>query len=205
MHDKNKPSNTKIRYKPIICCILLLVLLDQAIKCIINTYFLENHFNIIPGLLEFLPTFNNRHSYIGSLLYKYHNVAMGFFIHLIIILPAECLIISFYSFLRNKFQNTRLLDVAFIFQLSGAICWLIGNFRTNGELDYIYLKPLFVFDLKDVYNNCFVVFWLWFCFINGNQIKSVKVKEFTCYLKNTCLGKFLSKFQVSKNNKSSEL
>lgn len=81
---------------------------------------------------------------------------MGFFIHLIIILLAECLIISFYSFLRNKFQNTRLLDVAFIFQLSGTICWLIGNFPTNGELDYIYLKSLFVFDLKDVYNNCLV-------------------------------------------------
>lgn len=170
-------------YRYITGYILLLVLLDQIIKYVINFYFLESHFNIISGLLEFLPTFNNRHSYIGSLLYKYHNVAMGFFIHLIIILPAECLIISFYSFLRNKFQNTRLLDVAFIFQLSGAICWLIGNFRTNGELDYIYLKPLFVFDLKDVYNNCFVVFWLWFCFKNGLQIKKLKTKEFASYIK----------------------
>jgi len=174
---------TQCSYRHITGYILLLVLLDQVIKWVINIYFLESHFNIIPGLLEFHPTFNNKNSYIGSLLYKNYNLTIGFVIHLMIILPAECLIISFYYFLRNKFQKTRLLDIAVVFQISGIICWLIGYFRTNGELDYIYLKPLFVFDLKDIYNNCFVVFWLLFCFKNGIQIKNLKVKEFTSYLK----------------------
>ena len=86
---------TQCSYRHITGYILLLVLLDQVIKWVINIYFLESHFNIIPGLLEFHPTFNNKNSYIGSLLYKNYNLTIGFVIHLMIILPAECLIISF--------------------------------------------------------------------------------------------------------------
>lgn len=164
-------------------CILLLVLLDQTIKYVIYTWFLECRFMVVPGLVEFLPTFNTKNSYLGSLLYHHYELTVGRVVHLIVLFPVESLIVLFYLFLRNKFRDTRLLDIAFVFQLSGFICWLAGNFRTNGELDYLYLKPFFVFDLKDVYNNCFVVFWMCFCFKNGLQIRDIKMKELLCYLK----------------------
>jgi lipoprotein signal peptidase len=56
---------------------IILVVIDQIIKIIVNSYFLECRFDIIPSLFEFSPTFNTKHSYFKVLLHKYFDVDMG--------------------------------------------------------------------------------------------------------------------------------
>jgi uncharacterized membrane protein len=65
--------------------------------------------------------------------------------------------IAFYALVRRAKKNTTLFDFAFIFGAAAYVCALTGDiFWEKGCLDFIYLKPLFIFDLKDLYINCFL-------------------------------------------------
>lgn len=50
-----------MKTRTVILRILFLIAIDQAIKIIINNYFLDCQCVIIPSLLEFKPTFNIDH------------------------------------------------------------------------------------------------------------------------------------------------
>ena len=146
----------------IITIILMLVLLDQMIKIVIYNYFFDHNFVIIPPLFEFRPVFNNKGPYFFNLL----KINIGYGIFIIHIILQFCMI-TFYILLRQVGNNTKLFDSVFIFFESGLICSLIGYLIWDkGCLDYIYLKPLFIFDLKDVYINCFVCLLLIFSYKN---------------------------------------
>jgi len=97
----------------------------------------------------------------------------------------------FYGYFRNtNFKSKRLLDFAFVFLLASIICGLLGNLVwENGTLDYIYLKPLFIFDLKDLYNNCFVVLFCIFAVKNNKEIRKMKLKDAAIYFENTVFKK----------------
>lgn len=165
--------------------IIFLIAIDQAVKIVINTYFLDAHFEIIPGLLEFKPVFNSKHSYLNSLLYKYFDINLGFWFHILLFLLAQGIFLVLYGFLKNNSTvNKKLLDAGMVFQLSGFVCALIGNIIwENGILDFIYLKPLFVFDFKDVYLNCFAVLFLIFLHKNKKQMKHLKKQDIFHYSK----------------------
>ena len=165
--------------------IFLLVIIDQAIKIIIHAFFLETRFEIIPSLLEFKPTFNSHYSYFNSLLYNKYHIDIGLYYHIILYIFAETAVIAIYVTFKSISKNTKFLDIAFIFQLAGIICVLIGSLIwEKGTLDYIYLKPLFVFDLKDIYLNCFAVFFLISAHKNKTQMKTVRMKDIPAYVKN---------------------
>jgi hypothetical protein len=69
--------------------------------------------------------------------------------------------------IRKANNNTKLCDFTFIFCVAAYVCSITGfTLWEKGCLDYIYLKPLFVFDLKDLYGNCATV--LLFIFIHKN-------------------------------------
>ena len=135
--------------------ILMLIFVDQIIKIVIYHCFFYIKFNIIPSLLYFYPKFNTKYSYLDGLF----NLNIGLFIHVIFTLVLLIIILFIFNYWRKKYR-TKLLDFSFIFFIAGYICVLIGYFWKKGELDYIYLKPLFIFDLKDLYISCFVVLML---------------------------------------------
>lgn len=168
--------------------IFFLIAIDQAVKIVINTYFLDAHFEIIPGLLEFKPVFNSKHSYLNSLLYKHFNINLGFWFHILLFLFAQGIFLVLYGFLKNNSTfNKKLLDAGMVFQLylSGFVCAVIGNIIwKNGILDFIYLKPLFIFEFKDVYLNCFAVLFLIFVYKNKKQMEHLKMRDITQYSKN---------------------
>ena len=172
-----------MKLRTIIFWILTLVIADQIIKIIINIFFIENQFEIIPSLFEFRPKFNDKHNYVNVLLYENFHINMGLWVHLIIVLTIETIVLILYDSLRsNLVKNRKLLDTAFVFQLSGVVCNFIGNLIwKNGTLDYIYLKPLFIFDLKDLYNNCFVVLFLIYFHKNRTEMKTIKMKKLKHY------------------------
>jgi hypothetical protein len=175
-----------MKIKTIISWTILLIIIDQAVKIVIYKFFFETRFDIIPSLFEFRPTFNTKHSYANVLLYNNFNIDMGLWFHIILFLFILIFFFVYYNYLRNNIsENKKLLDVAFIFFAATFICALIGNLIwEKGTLDFIYLKPLFVFDLKDLYSNCFLILFLIYSFKNRIQIATIKPRDIILHLKN---------------------
>jgi len=145
-----------MKIKTVILWICLLVILDQGIKVVINTWFLDTRFTIIPSLFEFYPKFNYNHSYVNDLF----NFGISKWVHLIIFILIPLFYIPIYAGMRASSHRKKLVDWAAIFAFSGIICAIVGQIFWKGVLDFIYLIPLFVFDFKDIYINVFVVLFI---------------------------------------------
>ncbi len=159
--------------------VLSLIILDQGIKILIYKYFMDLNFEIIPSWLEFKPFFNSRYSYVNNLMDDYCGLYMGLGVHLLIYFMGEFVLIALYLTFRKRVKKMKkLLDIAFIFQIAALAGALLGNLVwADGVLDYVYLKPWFIFDLKDVYNCCFLGLYLWYVGKNWKDIKHLKIKE----------------------------
>lgn len=116
-----------MKIKTALTWIVFLVLLDQGIKLIIYHYYVDTHLEIIPSLLEFTVVFNDKHSYLNSLLNKYFSLNLGLAIHLVIFILSAIVILAVYRCFRKVFEYKKLLDYAIVFQMTGIICGLIGN------------------------------------------------------------------------------
>ncbi len=181
----------------IILWILLLTTIDQLIKIVIHAYYMDARFEIIPSLFEFAPVFNSNYSYINDLLNKKLNIDIGFIPHIVLYVVLQVVVTNIYISFKIKLDNTFswLLDTAFVFQVSALLCALIGNvIWDEGVLDYIYLKPLYVFDLKDVYSWVFVFLFLAYTIKKKEQLKTVNLdpKDVIDYIKKT---KLFSKYK----------
>lgn len=60
---------------------------------------------------------------------------------------------------------------------AGIVCVFIDTAFLGGSLDYVYLKPLYIFDLKDVYLNVGWIFFL-YCFVTLNKEDSIVMRTF---------------------------
>ena len=174
-----------MRTRTILLWISALIIADQSIKIVINSYFLDYQFDIIPSLLEFKPTFNVQHSWVNNLINSYFGLNVGLLPHVILYLLIGILASAYYSYYRNSIrENTKLLDASFIFLTAVLICALIGNLIWNkGTLDYIYLKPLFVFDLKDTYADAVIVLFMIYAIKNRAQLNLIKNRDVFLYVK----------------------
>lgn len=163
--------------------ILILITIDQTIKILIQNFYGNIHFEIIPSLFEFKPTFNVKHSWVNTLLNKYFGLNVGLLPHVILYILIGIFVPMFFSFFRNNIPaNKKLIDSAIVFFMAAVICALIGNLIwKNGTLDYIYLKPWFVFDLKDLYSDLGVITFLIYAFKNRGQFekltKGLKIRD----------------------------
>jgi len=141
-----------MKTKKVFFLIIILVAIDQLIKLIINKFYLDSEFEIIPSLLYFKPTFNHKYFYINSLF----NLVDGFWVHIIGCIAVILIMLIIDSYLKRKKYGSFILRIGIMITIAGAISALICTIFWNGTLDYIYLKPLFVFDLKDLYLNSIV-------------------------------------------------
>jgi len=146
--------------------IMILILVDQLSKVIIYQYFFDTNFTIIPHLLEFYPKFNLGY-YYNDLL-KLNAPPYLFIIFNIIVQ-----FVMVFLFIRNRNQS-KLFDWMFIFCEAGYNCSLITEIAwTKGCLDFIYLRPLFIFDFKDIYVSIFSA--LIIIYSITKSIKKVKI------------------------------
>jgi lipoprotein signal peptidase len=175
-----------MKTRTVILWILILIVIDQSIKIILNTYFGECQFEIIPSFIEFNPTFNVNHSWVNTLINNNFGINVGLWPHIILYLFIGVLIPIYFSYFRNIMpDNRKLIDLATIFLMAALLCAFIGNLIwKNGTLDYIYLKPLFVFDLKDLYIDFGVALFLIYSFKNRTQYKPIKTRDVFLYVKN---------------------
>jgi hypothetical protein len=164
-----------MKTRNIIAWVLILITIDQVIKILIHNLYEDIHFEIIPSLFEFKPIFNVKHSWINSLLNKNFGVNVGLIPHVILYILIGIFILMVFSYFRNNISaGKKLIDIAIVFMTAAVLCALIGNIIwKNGTLDYIYLKPLFVFDLKDLYIDLGIITFLIYAFKNRGQFKKL--------------------------------
>ena len=141
----------KIKSKKTYLAVIILIIIDQVIKIIINNNFFDKRFCILPHLLYFEPMFNRQYSWINSML----ELGIGKYVHISLVEIITILIYLFYKYINEKFGNKKIINIMYAFIFSGAMCSLIDKIFWNGSLDYILVNGHFTFDLKDVYINIF--------------------------------------------------
>ena len=111
-----------MKARNIIAWIFVLIFIDQTIKILINIYLGNVHFEIIPSLIEFKPTFNERHSWVNTLLNDNFGLNIGLIPHIILYLLAGILVPMYFSYFKNKISdNKKLIDVAAVFMTAAIL------------------------------------------------------------------------------------
>ena len=180
-----------MKTKNVLLWAFVLFIIDQTIKIVIDRYFLDVRFDIIPPLFYFRPIFNHDYTWINGLF----NLEMGFWAHIIMFCFAVVILVVAYDLFKTISDNAKKINVAFIFAFATVFSALIGTIFWGGCLDYIHLKPLVIFDLKDLYMNIFIILFLLHCLKNRKPIKKMD-KVVSNHLKNwftSLIGKLKSK------------
>jgi lipoprotein signal peptidase len=170
-----------MKIRVIVLWTIALVVIEQVLKLVISVNYRDLNVEIIPSLLEFKPTLNDKTFYWLGLM----NIDVGRWVRLatgIIVLVIFGLLYLFMKKATSK--KEKLMDMGFIFGFAGILCSLCDNILFGGSWDYVYLKPLFVFDLKDLYLNCFIILFAVFYFRNRKEMNNVKISDIIFYAKN---------------------
>lgn len=189
----SKKYSNGFSQKTVLKFFLLLLLIDQGIKIIIKKFFFNNFHEIIKDFIYFDPIINTK----GSWLNARFNVGVGFIPLIIINTIALFLFLEIYRYyLSNKPKNFW-VDSAFIFITVGALCSLIDKIFYGGSLDFIGISNLFIADIKDIYINIGLLFFIMFIYKTGyfkedetslkDDIKSLK--EFLKFVKKDLFNK----------------
>lgn len=158
---------------------LLLVAVDILIKGIIETFFIHANVEIIPSVLFFRPTLNTDYSYINQVL----DLGVSQTLHLTIACIIVVLLVVYYDFISFVLPKDKMLPLSLSLGLAGCLCNIIGIVFLGGILDYIYLEGFFVFDLKDLYINAFIILLLYGTYKKGNisKLKSISFHQYINY------------------------
>ncbi|MCR1953163.1 signal peptidase II [Clostridium sp. DSM 100503] len=173
---------------------LILMLIDQGIKLIIKLFYFDNYFEIIPKFLSFDPIINTD----GSWLNARFGLGVGFSALIILNALAVILFIEVYRYYLSKGNKEFWSDMAFLFILSGALCSLIDKIFYGGSLDFIGISNLFIADIKDMYINLGILFFIMLIYIkdyfkeeDSSTLKDdlQSIKKFLKFMKNDILRK----------------
>lgn len=159
---------------------LVLMVIDQGIKLIIKKFFFNDFYEIIRDFIYFDPIINTK----GSWLNARFNVGIGFIPLIIINAIALFLFLEVYRYYLSKHSKNFWVDLAFVFITAGALCSLIDKLFYGGSLDFIGISNLFIADIKDIYINIGLLFFIMFIYKTGyfkeeetsfsDDIKSIK-------------------------------
>lgn len=141
----------KIRVKSGINWIFLLVALamDQAIKAYLFSMEWESlSLSLIEPVFYIEPTHNTRGSYLWVLL-KIDNIPH--ILNIILFSIVGVIFIEIWRFYVRRKRNSFWINAFIHLFLAGLLANLIDNAFWGGSLDYITIKPLYTFDLKDLF------------------------------------------------------
>jgi signal peptidase II len=149
--------------------VVVLVAIDQAVKVVINSKWLDARIPILPPYLYFEPMFNRDYSWVNSMLQL--GISKG--IHIAIVLIMGIFIYLFYKYLNQKIGPSNIINVLFAFIFSGTICSLVDKVFWDGSLDYILVNGFFTFDLKDAYINIFIGLLIISLLLGSKDLKKI--------------------------------
>lgn len=154
--------------------IILLVLTDQIVK-----YLVSNDIGKTDKILPYLyynPVYNSKGSYILSFIPVDIDIDIPY-ITFMYIIPLSFLFLL-YRFLKLNGFHGSLFETSFILLFAGSIsaaismiCW------KDGCLDFIYIKGLFIFDIKDIFITVGAIVFLYFYFKNREKINMFTIND----------------------------
>lgn len=189
---KNEPG---FSFNKLLILFFLLLFLDQGIKLIIKIFFFDKHINLIPNMLTFNPIINSD----GSWLNARFGTSVSFPILIFLNIIALFIFTEVYRYYLHKGNKDFWSDMCYIFVICGAICSLIDKVFYGGSLDFIGISDLFIADIKDLYINIGILFFILTMFNNGylnsNENTSLtddinSLKRFLYFIKNDIKNKF---------------
>lgn len=152
-----------IKTKILIYIFVFLMLLDQGLKLIIKSKFFNFYFEIIPSFISFNPIINTH----GSWLNARFNFNVSFSILILINAISLILFIEIYRYNKSLNNKNFWSDMCFTFIFSGALCSFIDKVFYGGSLDFIGISNLFIADIKDIYINIGLLFFIMACYKSG--------------------------------------
>lgn len=184
-----KRYSNGIKNKSLFIIFLILMLIDQGIKLIIKFRFFHSFVEIIPNFLFFNPIINTHGSWLNARFNITGNFAILIALNFIFIF----LLIELYRYSHSKNLKNFWSDMSFLFILSGALCSLIDKIFYGGSLDFIGISNLFIADIKDLYINLGLFFFIILTykedFLNSDNNSTFKddlkwIKSFLVFIKN---------------------
>ena len=176
--------------KKLFLIFLVLMLIDQGSKLIIKFNFFNSYYEIIPRFLSFDPIINTD----GSWLNARFNFNISFPLLILINFIALFIFFELYRYIKFRSgKNTFWGDMCFVFIFAGALCSLIDKVFYGGSLDFIGISDLFIADIKDIYINLGLLFFIMATyksdFFKEDENSSLKddwnaVKKFLAFIKN---------------------
>lgn len=142
---------------------IILMAIDQGGKLLIKLFFFNDFLEIIPNFLYFDPIINTDGSWINARF----GAGIGFTSLIILNIISLFLFIEIYRYYSSKNNKYFWSDMTFLFITSGALCSLIDKLFYGGSLDFIGISNLFIADLKDIYINLGILFFIMLIYING--------------------------------------
>ena len=181
--------------KTLLWIFMILMILDQGIKFIIHKWFFNDHFNIIGDFLTFQPIINTDGSWLNV------RFGTGLDFGFLIILNLIALIIFFecYRYYVHNGHKDFNADMCIVFIMAGALCSLIDKIFYGGSLDFIGISNLFIADIKDIYINLGILFFIISIVISGYLTEDdntsfkedlASIKRFLIFSKNDIVSLF---------------
>lgn len=179
------------------CLFFFFLFIDQVIKLLIKFLWFNNDFPIINNMLYFNPIINTN----GSWLNARFGTSVSFPILIALNIVAIVIFIEVYRYYLHNGRKDFWADMCFIFVSCGAICSLIDKIFYGGSLDFIGISNLFIADIKDLYINLGILFFVLTMFNNGylssGDDTSYKedfqsLKKFLSFIKDDILHRFKS-------------
>lgn len=184
--------------KVFISYLIILFIIDQGIKLIIKLFFFNKDLPIINNLLSFNPIINTD----GSWLNARFNTGLSFTFLIILNFLSLLIFIEIYRYIIKKHAKNFWIDSCFIFIFIGALCSLIDKLFYGGSLDFIGIGNLFVADIKDLYIDLGLFFFIISIYCNGyfssDDNTTLKedlkgIKKFFLFIKDDCSSLFNKK------------
>ena len=104
-----------------------------------------------------------------------------------------------YKYYLSKGNNSFYGDMCFLFIFSGSLCSLIDKIFYGGSLDFIGISNLFIADIKDIYINLGILFFIISIVISGYLTEDdntsfkedlASIKRFLIFSKNDIVSLF---------------
>lgn len=165
-------------FKPFFVPILICVILDQAVKIVISSSFMNYNFDIIGDIIRFHPILNTKLSWGGNYITLLSHPIFLLLFNIIVIF----VFFSGYLLYRKKkvVNSSCAVKVLMVFGIAGSICSIIDKLFWGGSLDFIELKNFFIFDVKDCYISFFLVIFIALGMQHGKEF-SIKEYIYFCF------------------------
>lgn len=152
--------------------IAVMIIVEQGIKLLVRNY-QGAEVSLVGDFVYFRPTHNTYYSWFNSML-GFENTRVFHIVLTVVILVLAILIFRYAYKRKGNLLEINLLE---LFLMAGIVCSLLDRVFWGGSLDYIGLRGLFVFDLKDVYLSTFQVLAVYLVIKNWKGINAISEKE----------------------------